>query len=96
MESSTNFSSNLEAILLCSGLNEDCLMKILKYLNVCDLIRICVTFDDANDKSVTNLVNEHVISTKLFDFEQIQTQQAWAANKIFENFGASIKRLKVR
>lgn len=95
MEDSANSPSNLYTILQGSGLNEDCFAKILKYLNICDLLTICNGLDDDNDKSITNFVNEHIIKKRLFDFGEIRSQRRYTVNKVFEIFGHSIKLLKV-
>lgn len=85
---------NLEKLLQRSGLNEDCLVHILKYLNVCELMSVC-DLDTETDKSFTNLINNRVIKRKLFHFGKIQSQRTWPVVKVFENFGHSMKRLKV-
>lgn len=94
MDNPVNSTSDYDKLLQCSGLNEDCLVNIFKYLSVCDLLSIC-NLDTENDKSFTNLINDRVIKTKLFDFDEIQSQRSWSVNKVFENFGQSMKRLKV-
>lgn len=97
MESSTEFITNLEKILLSSGLNEDCLVKILEYLKFCDLLNVC-DLNNETDKSMTNLIKNRVIrSSTLFDFGPTfwSRLNSWSVNKVFEHFGNSMKRLKV-
>lgn len=96
MESHAESVTNLEEILLSSGLNEDCFVKILEYLRFCDLLIVC-DLDNEMDKSITNLIKDRIIrSTTLFDFDEIQSEQrSWSVNKIFEHFGHLMKRSKV-
>lgn len=88
--------SNLDKLLQSSGLNEDCLTEIFKYLDACDLLQMCY-HDDDTDKSITNFVNDyHILNEKLVDFKQIQSQQnPWSVNRVFEYFGHSMRRIKV-
>lgn len=94
MEIADNSTTNLEKLLRCSGLNEDCLVYIFEYLSVCDLLTIC-KLDTENDKTLTNLIKDRMIKTKLFDFDQIHARGIWSDNQVFEIFGQSMQRLKV-
>lgn len=86
---------DLHILLLSSGLNEDCFVEILKYLSVCDLLKIC-EFDTETSKTFTELIRQHIMPLKLFDFDEIQSQQrTWSIVKLFETFGPSMRRLKV-
>lgn len=94
MNDDTSTSNNVHELLLASSLNEDCLFEILKYLRVCDLLKIC-SLDTENDQSLTILI-KRILPTKLFDFDEIQTKQhSWSIVQIFKTFGQSMKRIRI-
>lgn len=89
-----NTPISLEELLLNSGLNEDCLVEILSYLNISDLLIVC-TFDSEGDKTFTELIREKVASKILFDLDAISIQRTWSITKIFEIVGSKMTKIKV-
>lgn len=83
--------TNLEKLLDQSGLNEDYLVNIFKYLDGPDLLKVCNLDNGSDDdKSVTELINNRVImSSKLYDFGLL------SANRIFRLLDRSLRRFKV-
>lgn len=86
--------TNLENLLQSSGLNEDCLVEIFRYLSVCDLLQLCY-YDDETDKSITDfIINRVKISEMLFDLKQSR-KSLGMVNRVFECFGHCKKRIRV-
>lgn len=79
-------------LLLSSGLNEDCLVAIFKYLSVPELLTTC----ELDETTFAKLMNEKIMGKKLFDFIVIQSEpNQWSVLKVFEIFGVSMKRIRV-
>lgn len=84
----------LEELLLNSGLNEDCLVEILRRLTICDLIVIC-DFDSRTEKTFIQLIRTRVAAYILFDIDAIAMQRKWSLEKVFETFGAQMSKIKM-
>lgn len=92
MDSLFRKQMTLEDLLLNSGLNEDCLVEILKRLNINDLLTIC-DFDSRKEKSFINLIKNRVIANITFDLDAIAIQRQWSIRRIFETFGNKITKI---
>lgn len=89
MANPTNSNFDVFDLLENSGLNEDCLVAIFKFLDVPDLLKVC----EIDEITFTKLMNERVMGGKLFDFSSMQMQ--WSILKIFKIFGRSMRRIRV-
>lgn len=70
------------------GLNEDCLCEVFKFLDACDLMRLCDL-----DIYYQNLIVKWVIGKKLIDFTKMNPY--WTTERIFEIFGKSMRKIKI-
>lgn len=87
---------DLENFVLNSGLNESCLLAVFDNLSVIDLLKLC-DFNDKTDPEFVKFMQERVMNTKLFDLPEIVAKQSnWSILRIFEIFGKSMSKLKVR
>lgn len=87
-----NVTIDVTYLLLSSGLNEDCLVAIFKYLSVPELLTIC----ELDETTFAKLMNDNIMGKKLFDFTVIQSEpNQWSVLKVFEMFGGSMKRIRV-
>lgn len=90
-----NSSITLNDLLLSSGLNEDCLIAICKYLNISDLMNIC-TLDTGEKNTFVPFMQKYTMKYRVFDFDQIQPyQQTWSMNDVFKIFAPTMKKMKV-
>lgn len=77
-------------------LSTESLVTIFKHWSIHQLIKIC-DMETKDDTFFTDLIRDHVIGQLLIDFNEImQKQTKWTITKIFEVFGRSMKRIKVR
>lgn len=92
MSDPKDFTIDVTDLLLSSGLNEDCLVAIFKYLSVTELLKIC----ELEETTFIKLMNDYIVGKKLFDFTVIQSEpNQWSVLKVFEKFGVSMKRIRV-
>lgn len=99
MEEPTNPISGVidsEKLLIESGLNEDVLVSIFKYLDICDLLKVC-ELDNEDKQTFINLIKSRLAHTIVFDFHQIQSMKSnkWPVQKVFQTFGETMRLLKV-
>lgn len=77
-------------------LSTESMARILKHWSILQLIKIC-EMDTEGDTFFTDFIRDHVIGQLIIDFNEImQKQTKWTITKIFEVFGRSMKRIKVR
>lgn len=94
-EMSTQTTLPVEQNHLRHTLNVNCLLEVLEYLHVLDLIQLC-ELDTEMDAFYTSLIKDHIIGKKLIDLEpRYRKQIIWPLTKTLETFGPNVKRLKI-
>lgn len=81
-------NSLLATCRLRTGLNEDCLCEVFRFLGVYDLIQLCEL-----DIYFQNLIIRDVIGIKLINFTKMDP--CWTTNKIFQVFGKAMRKIKI-
>lgn len=81
-------ASALDNCLLRYGLNVNCQLEVLKYLNLNDLTQVCNL-----DIYFEELINKWVIGKKLISLQLMAQNDSL---QVFERFGKSIRRLTIR
>lgn len=95
MANSNNETIDLGKLVTKNVLNEDCLIAIMKYLTVSDLLKVC-EFDEYCDPNFFEFMTNNVMNTKEFDFTEIvPVQSKWSIRRVLKTFGKSMKSIKV-
>lgn len=94
MESSTSTVNHLEYFLLNSGPKQCCLVRICKYVDLCDMANVCKSSE--HSELFVKFFNGHVIGLDSFDFTEVPSnQKKEAINEVFRDFGLSMQKTKL-
>lgn len=83
----SSIDADIETCRLRNGLNDDCLLKIMEFLSLCDLIQMC-----RMDKYYKDLITKWIIGKKLLNLRGMPQS---SKDEVFEVFGKSMRKFVI-